>query len=360
MAILTPRVLKRGLQFFGLVSLLGVVALLIYTGAWSATAAAFARVRPGWALLAVALASLDWLGGGLRLWILTRHVWPGTPFWGMVTAGGLNTWASYLTPSQTGGGPIMIYAMKRAGVPLPEAMVASLMSFVATVAFFAAVGPAAIVFGAGRSLRAHEIPIVNLSFYDIFKASAGVFVVIGAVLLVILVFPGAVRRLLHAVVGWLARTRGGTWAARVDAMSAGIERMHASVVKYFRSPAGWLAMAGGVLTSALAHANKLAAGYVIMRALGLETNVFDVLMIQTTISFLLYFSPTPGGAGAAEALSAALMSVYVPNALLPAYTILWRFTVSYATVAFGSYVFYKLLHGRLDEADGDAPAPLAA
>ena len=39
-----------------------------------------------------------------------------------------------------------------------------------------------------------------------------------------------------------------------------------------------------------------------------------------------------------------------PKALLPAYTIIWRFTVSYATVIFGSFVFYKLLHGRLEEA----------
>ncbi len=360
MALLTPRVLKRGLQFFGLVSVIGVAALLFYTGAWETTLAAVTRVRPGWALLALALASLDWLGGGLRIWILTRHVWPRTPFWGMVAAGGLNTWASYLTPSQTGGGPVMIYAMRRAGVPFPEAAVASLMSFVATVAFFAAVGPAAILLGAGRSLRAHSIPVLNFSFYDIFRASAGVFVAVGTILLVILILPGSVKRLLKGVVGWLGRTRGDVWAARVEGMSAGIDRMHASVVKYFRTPAGWLAMAGGIVTTALAHANKLCAGYVVMRALGLETNVFDVLMIQTTITFLLYFAPTPGGSGAAETLSAALMSVYVPNALLPAYTILWRFTVSYATVIFGSYVFYKLLHGRLDEADAGGSAPATA
>jgi hypothetical protein len=115
----------------------------------------------------------------------------------------------------------------------------------------------------------------------------------------------------------------------------------------------------GVLTSGLAHANRLLAGYVAMRALGLHADFVEVLVSQVVVTFLLYFAPTPGGAGAAEAISAAVMQVYVPDAFLPAYTIIWRFTMSYATVIFGTVVFYKLLHGRLDEAaaDGEAPAP---
>jgi uncharacterized protein (TIRG00374 family) len=119
---------------------------------------------------------------------------------------------------------------------------------------------------------------------------------------------------------------------------------------YFRTWSGLAQLFIGVLTSGLAHANRLIAGYVAMRALGVHANFFDVLIIQVIVSFLLYFAPTPGGAGAAEALSAAVMQVYIPSALLPAYTIIWRFTMSYATVIFGTFVFYKLLNGRLDEA----------
>jgi uncharacterized protein (TIRG00374 family) len=351
MAVLTPRFLKRGLQIFALISVLGLVALLIYSGAWSSTLGAVAHLRAGWLLLALLLASLDWFGGGLRLWILTRHVSPGVRYLPMVMAGGLNTWASYLTPSQTGGGPVMIYAMKRGGVPLPEALTASLMSFVATIVFFAIVGPLAIVLGGGHSLRQHGIPVVGLTFYDVFRASAGVFLTIGAVLFVIIALPGVTARLFHALIGRLERRPDRAWADKVAALRSGVDRTHDCIVAYVRTPSGWLAIAGGVLTSALAHANKLCAGYVVLRALGIEAQVVDVLMLQTAMMFLLYFAPTPGGSGAAEALAAALMSVYVSNALLPAYTILWRLTVSYGTVAAGSVVFYRLLHGRLDEAE---------
>jgi uncharacterized protein (TIRG00374 family) len=350
LALLSPRVLRRGLELFAVVSVLGFIALLIYGDNLGASLDAVAHLRPGWAVAALVLASFDWWGGGVRLWLLTKFLYRPTPFRGMVVAAGLNTWAAYLTPSQTGGGPMMIYAMKRAGVPIPEATIASFMSFVGTVVFFAVAGPLAIVSGAGRSLRAHGVPFVNITLYDAFKASAWGFVVVGLLLLFVLVFPGRARWVLQAVVSRLGRRGSGRMAGRVQLLREGIDRMQECVVKYLR-PTGWLAMAGGVVTSALAHANKLLAAYVVLRALGIEANLVDVLLIQTTISFLLYFAPTPGGAGAAEALSAALMAAFVPRGLLPVYTLLWRCTMSYATVVAGSFIFYRLLHGRLDEAD---------
>lgn len=354
-SLLTPRLFRRGLEFFVVVSVLALVALLIYGNSWRASWEAVERLRVGWVLAALFLASFDWWGGGFRIWLLAKFLYRPTPFGGMVVAGGLNTWGSYLTPSQTGGGPVMIWAMKRYGVPVPEATISTFMSFVGTVVFFAIAGPLAIVLGAGRSLRSHGVPLVHLSLYDVFKASAWGFVVVGALLLFVLVFPGRARRVLHAAIGFLERRGSARIASRVAGLREGIDRMQECVVK-FLTPAGWLAMLGGVVTSSLAHANKLMAAYVVLRALGIEANLVDVLLVQTTIAFLLYFAPTPGGAGAAEALSAALMGLYVPRMLLPLYTVMWRFTVSYATVIFGSFVFFKLLHGRLEESETPAEA----
>jgi len=352
------RFLRRGLELFALVSVLGLIALLIYGDNWRASLDAAERVQPLWAAAALLLASADWWGGGIRIWLLSKFLHRPTPFGGMIVAAGLNTWGAYLTPAQTGGGPVMIYAMKRYGVPIPEATIATFMSFVGTVVFFAIAGPLAIVLGAGHSLRARGVPVVHLSLYDVFKASAWGFVFWGVLLLFVLVFPGRARWVVQATIGWLEKRGSARWAGRAASLREGIDRMQECVVKYL-TPAGWVAMAGGVLTSALAHANKLLAGYLVLRALGIDAPLVDVLLLQTTLSFLLYFAPTPGGSGAAEALSAALMSVYVPRALLPVYTLLWRFTVSYATVIAGSFVFFRLLHGRLDETGATAPAAVA-
>ena len=352
--LLTPKLLRRGLQLFALISIVGVMALLTYTGAWKPTIQAFARVHVGWLLLALVIASSDWVGGGIRLTLLTRHVFPQARFWPLVLASGLTAWGGYVTPSGAGGGPMQIYGMKRAGVPVPIAMIAAFVSFFTTVVFFALAGPAALLLGAGQSLRSHGL-ILNISLYDVFTASAATFGAIGAVMLFVIFFPGAAKGIVHGIVAWLARHHSEKLAHRLEAVQAAMDQMHDALVTYFRG-SGILATLVGVLTSPLAHANRLLAGYVAMRAIGIEAHFMDVLVVQVVIAFLLYFAPTPGGAGAAEALSAALMQIYVPTALLPAYAIIWRFTASYATVIAGSFVFYRTLHGRLDEAEERAAA----
>ena len=247
-SLLSPRLFRRGLEFFVLASVLALVALLIYGNSWRASWEAVERLKVGWALVALGLASSDWWGGGFRIWLLAKFLHRETPFGGMVVAGGLNTWGSYLTPSQTGGGPVMIWAMKRYGVPVPEATIAAFMSFVGTVVFFAIAGPLAIVLGAGRSLRAHGVPLVHLTLYDVFKASAWGFVGIGALLLFVLVFPGRARWIVHGAIGFLERRGSARIASRVAGLREGIDRMQECVIK-FLTPAGWLAMLGGVVTS---------------------------------------------------------------------------------------------------------------
>ncbi|NIR45822.1 MAG: hypothetical protein GWO39_11870, partial [Gammaproteobacteria bacterium] len=116
---------------------------------------------------------------------------------------------------------------------------------------------------------------------------------------------------------------------------------------------GWGSLAGAVVLTGFAHANKLLAGYVVLRALNLPAPFVDVLLLQTLIVFLLYFAPTPGGSGLAELLSVAVMSIYVPRELTPSYILLWRILVSYLTVAFGSFLFWRWLKLTEERLEGD-------
>src|SRR5438270_764762 len=227
---LTPRLLRRGLELFAVISFFGVVVVLVFFGQdLEAFLGGLTHLHLVWLIIGLALASMDWFGGGTRLWVVARHVHPGVRWRDMVIAGGMSAWAAYLTPFQTGAGPTMMWVMRRAGVRLPEAMTSTFMTFVATVAFFALAGPLAIY---------------------------------------------------------------------------------------------------------------MVAGHVALRTLGLHTNFVDILLLQTFITFLLYFAPTPGSSGLAELLSAAVMKIYVQPAELPTYTLVWRFINSYATVIVGSLLFW--------------------
>jgi uncharacterized protein (TIRG00374 family) len=218
------------------------------------------------------------------------------------------------------------------------------ITFVATVGFFAIAGPLAVWFGAGRALEQHGL-VLGITLYGLFKTSLTLFGVIGVAMAVAMVFPGA----LHRLVRWLAGrfgVRSPRAAARMAVVAAGIDRAHECFLA-FRSPKGLLTLFWALLISAPSHANKLLAGYVTLRALGIPADFFEILLLQTLISSLLYFTPTPGGSGLAELISAAVMSLYVTRDLTPSYTLIWRFINSYATVIVGSLLFWHWLRRGL-------------
>lgn len=201
---LTPRLLRRGLELFALISLAGVVGLLFYSNNLHAVLSALLDLHWAWLAVGVGLASMDWLGGGARLWVVARHVHPGVRLRDMVIAGGMSAWAAYLTPFQTGAGPTMMWAMRRAGVRLPEAMTSTFMTFVATVAFFALAGPLAIYLGAGKSLAEHNV-FLGITYYDLFRTSLTIFGILGVLMLVAMVFPAWLRDGVHWLAGRLER-----------------------------------------------------------------------------------------------------------------------------------------------------------
>lgn len=339
---LAPRLLRRGLELFAVISVVVFGGILLYGNNLELFVTATLSLRWHWVALGVALASMDWVGGGLRIWVLARHVAPGSSVKGSILSAGLNAWAALLTPSQAGGGPVGIYVLKRYGTPLPEGMIATLMSFVATILFFAVAGPLALFLGAGRSLEEHGVLGGTLTLHDLFRLSLGAFIAVGVGMVLLILFPGIARRIARRIVTWLEAHHSEKWAHRVEALRDGIDRAHASMVAFFRGR-GWVSLALAMLLTGVAYANKLLAGYVVLRALGIHAPFVDVLLLQTLIVFLLYFAPTPGGSGLAEILSAAVMSIYVPRELTPTYVLLWRVLVGYLTVAVGSFVFWRWL-----------------
>ena len=342
--LLTPKLLVRGFEVFVIASLAGFGATLLYGNDLQAFLAAVGRLQWIWLVVGLGLASLDWIGGGLRLWVVARHVHPRPPLKGMILAGGMGAWAGYITPLNTGAGPMTMYTMRRYGVPLPVAVTSVFMSFVATILFFAIAGPLAVFFGAGRSLGQRG-NVLGLSLFDLFLSSLTIIAAIGILMAIVIFFPRQVRDFIHRAAEAIGR-RSRRVANRLEQLQAGIDQAHESVVA-FNSPRGWLALFWATILSGPSHANKLLAGYVALRALGIHTNFVDILLVQTLIMFLLYFAPTPGASGVGEVLSAAVMSSYVPRELTPIYILIWRLTLSYFTLGFGFLVFSRWLRRGL-------------
>lgn len=349
---ITPKLLSRGLEVFAGLSLAGFIGFLYFTSNVGAFFSTMLSLEWGWVLAGVALASLDWFGGGLRIWVLLRQLRPDPPLKGSILAGGMAAWGGILTPSQTGGGPLMIYTLRRHGVPVHESVIIALMTFIATIIFYAVTGPFALLMGAGRALEERSVLGQSMTLYDLFMLSLGGFVTIGIGVIVLVMFPGIATKLASWLARWLRARGRDSLADRVRKAEQGIEQSHECLVTFFSSWSGWAALGGSVIMSAFAFANRLLAGFVVLRMLGIHANFVDVLLLQTLITFLLYFAPTPGGSGIAELLSYAVMGIYIEDKLLlPAYIFLWRFVTSYLTLAVGSAVFWLWLKGASQKGD---------
>jgi len=351
--LLTPKLLLRGFEIFVIASLVGWGITLIYGNDLPGFLAGVRRVEWVWVLAGLGLASLDWIGGGLRLWVVARHIYPRPPLKGLILAGGMGAWAGYITPVNSGAGPMTMYTMRRYGVPLPVAVTSTFMSFVSTILFFAIAGPLAVFFGAGRSLGQRG-NVLGLSLYDLFLGSLVIIGAIGVLMGVVMFFPRLVRDLLHRAAEAIGR-RNRRVADRLEKLREGIDHAHESVVA-FNSPGGWLALLWATILSGPSHSNKLLAGYVALRAVGLHANFVDILLVQTLVMFLLYFAPTPGASGVGELLSAAVMSSYVPRELTPIYILIWRLTLSYFTIGVGFLVFSGWVRRGLKGVDESAIA----
>lgn len=356
---LSSKLLLRGFEIFVGISLVGYVAVLFYGDNLPAFLHGLTQLHWGWLLVGLGLASMDWIGGGLRIWVVARELHPNPPLKGMLLAGGMSAWAAYLTPLQSGAAPMMIYTMRRYGLSVPVGMTTALITFIATILFFGITGPLAIFLGAGQSLGSKG-DLLGLSLYDLFLGSLGIFAALGALLVVVIVFPRVASNFIHRLAVWAGR-RSRRIEARLEKLLIGIEDAHASVAK-FNTPRGWLSLFWATLLSGPSHANKLLAGYVALRVIGIEAHFVDVLLVQTLVAFLLYFAPTPGASGIAEVLSAVVMTAYVPAALTPLYTLVWRTILSYFTIGFGFLVFSAWVRQGIKglEEMNDDPVPAAA
>jgi uncharacterized membrane protein YbhN (UPF0104 family) len=116
----------------------------------------------------------------------------------------------------------------------------------------------------------------------------------------------------------------------------------ADTVRFFR--AGKLGFAWvSVLGLAFLLARALLA-FLCIRFLGIDTSSLrHIIEIQMALIFLIFFAPTPGGAGLAEGASLALMAQIVPIGFAPYYNLIWRFTTVYIGMLAGIVVLGRAL-----------------
>ena len=300
----------------------------------------------GWLALALALSGLSWLGQGLGFAALTTRGVRGH-LMRMTIAFLGGDFAALVTPFGSGGIPAGVYCLTREGLSTGESSAIIAMHSMLTGAFFLVVGAVAAVVMPMQT-RGSEVLVWSG---------------IGAIALVLVLVVGLAARPKVAA-DWLDRVLARPWLARMigpkrAARLAADARHEASrfaedVHSLTRERPGQLALSFfGLFMSRVCLVVCLP---VIMLGLGWRGEILPLMATAVGAMALAIISPTPGGSGAVEAATAALLATQAPAAMAGAATLLWRGVTYYTEVIAGWLAFTRYLALNQSPAEEDSGA----
>jgi uncharacterized protein (TIRG00374 family) len=327
---------KPGLAIFLSISVLSSLTIFIIgtkPGTWSS----IVHIRPEFALLAGLLMVAHWCFNGLRFKILVNSLGNHVSFRVSLKAFMANIFVSAVTPSQTGGGPVQIYVLNRAGVPIAKGFTGCLMGAVMVVVCL--ITSTVIILIARPELRVEfggRLTGVLVSVVTVFGLLILLFLLslfrtklvknlVGRTLLTLLRVVGTERRI-----------------ALTKRVLGGFDQYKDGMAVFFRVRKQRLLLAL-LLTLASLAANS-AISIVLLTGLRVEFNALNVYLAQFILFFISYFGPTPGASGIAEFSTFwVLTSLNIRSDVLGVYTVMWRLFTSFVAVAIGGAVILALI-----------------
>lgn len=304
---------------------------------------ALGSLRWEYALLILLVLPVETLTAATRMWLLCRVLHPGVSLRVCVQSDWANVAVSLLTPSQSGGGPGLIYILhRRAGVSVGTGVTLTVLSGLSTMAGLLMLGLYSLLVS-GIGTRG-PLFLVAVSTITGLAAAA----LLGAA------WPGAVRAVLAALSRAIARVRrrqqslADWWAPLADRTGPAADRMdrttarlvdlcygyHADVQRVLRHGKTCLVLV--CLLSVIFLLARALMPYLCARFLGVEgVTLGEVFDAQIGLIFLVFFAPTPGGAGITEGASLSIMADIIPAPVAPYYNLLWRSSTTYLAALAG-------------------------
>jgi glycosyltransferase 2 family protein len=302
----------------------------------------WAELQWGYLVFIILCLPIETLASSARIWVISRVLEPGIGYWTCIKSEWANAGLSILTPSHAGGGAGQVYILSRGGTRVGTALTITLLSFVGTMVALSAMG-------------LYSLLVSGLSDTGpLFLAAVWSILLITVALGFAAICPGLLRAVLAAASRAVWRVRGAPrplvdwWPPGQDRTGAPADRMDrlaatlAEIVYTYRDDvarflrAGKMSFAWVCVLSFVFLLSRAFLPYLCLRFLGIEApSMGRIVETQMALVFLIFFAPTPGGAGLAESASLSVMANIVPDGFAPHYNLLWRISTAYLAAAAG-------------------------
>ena len=253
--------------------------------------------EPRCILLALSCLAIGLIFDGLRLITLASVTDEKLTFHQIVNVVLSNYFLALVTPGASGGAIAQVMFMRKAGVPVAKSTVVVLVRTVMSIIFLILL-----------------VPVVLHSDADIVKWMPASVLTILSVLFIslpIIVISLLQTRYPEKAIMWFTRKLSFTTQRNcfIWFIESGVSLLfiYATVPAYFTG-------------------------------LNIDFDLGQVMGRMVLLNLILYFSPTPGGSGVAEAGFLVLFSNILPNGVEGIMAVLWRFTAEYLPFMLGAVV----------------------
>ncbi|MBK5252263.1 MAG: flippase-like domain-containing protein [Peptostreptococcaceae bacterium] len=246
----------------------------------------------------------------------------------------INIFVSNITPSATGGGVAQIYFLSKKDVPIGAAIAGSSIRTALPLIFFAIFTPIILIFDKNVD---RLFPGRNILFF------VGIMVMLDiAIILIILKLfknPDVVINILKRIKLYFEkRKKSNRVHALLDKLIGEIKRFPNHIKMYITGNKIHVFLS--VFFTLLYLFTLFLFPVLLIKDLNPSAPAVEIILSQIVITFVMYFAPTPGASGVAEATFILLFSNYVSQGDIVSLTFTWRLFTIYIGVVIGMILFY--------------------
>lgn len=339
--VFNKNVIYKGCLWLGLITIASIAVIFFYNHTGD-TVKALSSINIKYILICMVMLFVDLMLGSWRNHIFIRKLNPEISHWVSFKANVANMFMGAVTPFHGGAGPAQLYVYNRHGVKVLDAFIVSLINMGSTLLFMPIAGIFAIFF-MNNQLDSGLIPTLLRYGFSVFF-----------IFLIAFLFafwkPLWVGTLLQKAAGLF----GNMFPSKKEKAEKWGSTSFDNIVKYQQICSKLLKenpllFPLSLLITTLLYLNKYCMQYIILLGLGIHTDLLQVISIQILIQFMIYFAPSPGGSGFAEASIAVLFAKVVPASVLSVFTLLQRSFLLFFPALVGSYVVISLLKKHTSE-----------
>ena len=239
-----------------------------------------------------------------------------------------NLFMGAITPGKTGGEPVRIHELYKAGVQIGDATAIAVLErvFDAVVLVFLGIFSLTVLLDI--------MPSLSQAIVGFMLIAMGLMIFGIGTLIYALYHPDSAKKAIMKTVLWfgekIKRPLADKLVTRIDTE---FDNFCKSTIAFSKTSKNGLYT--GMACTALFWVSEFSVAVVILMGLGIAPYISESFLFQIVIAVISMVPLTPGAAGVAEISATSLYALIVPTSILGVFVLLWRLIVFYLNIFIG-------------------------